>query len=260
VIDVRRHGSAGKTVVVLHGGPGAAGCPGLARALARDFAVLEPVQRRSGGGAPLTVARHVEDLAEIAPRRARLVGTSWGAMLALSYASRRPADVEALVLVGCGTYDPASRALYRAALEARLAPVRAEIESLQRRLADAADSAQRDRLLGEIGAAFMRAETFEPLPEADAAEPADAAGHFETWEDALRLQREGVEPAAFRAITARVLMIHGDFDPHPGPATRDLLRKLVPQLEYVELERCGHEPWRERHAREPFLEAVRAWL
>jgi pimeloyl-ACP methyl ester carboxylesterase len=88
----------------------------------------------------------------------------------------------------------------------------------------------------------------------------DEAGYHETWADVLRLQRERIEPEAFRAIGARALMVHGDADPHPGPATRDLLQRFIPQLEYVELERCGHEPWRERHARECFLELVRGWI
>ena len=82
----------------------------------------------------------------------------------------------------------------------------------------------------------------------------------ETWQDVLRLQSEGVEPAAFAAIRAPVLMLHGDRDPHPGAATRDLLQRFMPHIDYVEFERCGHEPWRERHARDPFLRTLREWL
>jgi pimeloyl-ACP methyl ester carboxylesterase len=90
--------------------------------------------------------------------------------------------------------------------------------------------------------------------------PPDEAGHKETWNDALRLQQDGIEPAVFSSVSARVLMIHGDVDPHPGPATRDYLRQFIPGLEYIQLDRCGHEPWRERHARARFVEAVREWL
>ena len=90
--------------------------------------------------------------------------------------------------------------------------------------------------------------------------PADQAGNVETWADALRLQREGVEPQVFAKITARVLMVHGNVDPHPGAMTRDVLRRFVPHLEYVELERCGHEPWRERHARDRFIQVVGEWV
>jgi len=55
-------------------------------------------------------------------------------------------------------------------------------------------------------------------------------------------------------------MLHGDDDPHPGPATHDTLRRHIPHLQYTGLPRCGHSPWRERHAREPFLDALRQWI
>ena len=263
-IEVRRYGSRGATVVVLHGGPGAPGSAGgLARALAEEFVVLEPLQRRSGK-VPLTVARHVEDLAAVAPERAAVVGWSWGAMLGLSYAARDPARVSELVLVGCGTYDEAGRALYRRDLWQRLGESgRRAVEALERRLAGERDPARRDAIIAELAALHVRAQAYEPLEEAgDSLEGAavDAAGHAQTWDDVLRLQREGIEPRAFAAITARVLMVHGDADPHPGAATRDLLRRFIPRLEYVELARCGHEPWRERHARGRFLEVVRGWV
>jgi pimeloyl-ACP methyl ester carboxylesterase len=263
-IEVRRYGSRGPTVVVLHGGPGAPGsAASLARALERDFDVLEPLQRRSGR-VPLTVAQHVADLAVVAPRPATLIGWSWGAMLSLSYAARHPDDVSDLVLVGCGTYDLAARALLQRSLSERLGEAgRRQLDALQQRLASEKDPVSRDTLLGEIGDAIMRAESCDLVDDAGAAVddlPADEAGHAETWHDVLRLQREGIEPAAFSAVQARVLMLHGDLDPHPGPATRDVLRRFLPQLEYVVLERCGHEPWRERHARDRFLDLLRRRL
>ncbi|HXI60385.1 MAG TPA: hypothetical protein VNO55_30195 [Polyangia bacterium] len=109
----------------------------------------------------------------------------------------------------------------------------------------------------------MRAQSYDLIEDTDdgaAGFPADDAGHVETWNDVLRLQQENIEPAAFSAISARVLMIHGDVDPHPGPATRDTLRRFIPALEYISLDRCGHEPWRERHARDRFVEVIRQWL
>jgi hypothetical protein len=41
---------------------------------------------------------------------------------------------------------------------------------------------------------------------------------------------------------------------------RDSLLPVLPQLEYVEFQRCGHYPWRERFAREQFYQVLRAWL
>jgi pimeloyl-ACP methyl ester carboxylesterase len=263
-IAVRRHGTGGPPVVVLHGGPGAPGsAAGLARDLAPDFRVLEPLQRRAGT-LPLTVARHVEDLAAVAPERAAIVGCSWGAMLGLSYAARHPGRVSLLVLVGCGTYDEAGRALLGEALDERLGELgRRRLEEIQERLAGERNPAARDAAFGELGQLVGLAECHQRIEGLEApgdALPPDHEGFSETWRDVLRLQREGVEPRAFEAIQAPVLMLHGDCDPHPGPATRDLLRRFLPRLEYVGMERCGHEPWRERWARDRFLALLRERL
>lgn len=263
-IVVRRHGSKGPLLVVLHGGPGATGSAlRLAQALCGNFQVLEPLQRRSGQ-VPLSVARHVEDLAGVAPSRCSIVGWSWGAMLGLSFAAQYPARVEKLVLVGCGTYDERSRASYQRSLQERLGVAeRRELSRLRERMANQLDPGERNRLFQELGTLFERAETYEALEERApcTSDPfADADGHLETWQDELRLQRDDREPRAFSSITAPVLMVHGDFDPHPGLETYDVLRTFIPRIEYVELDRCGHAPWRERHAREPFLALLRQWL
>ncbi|MFW5652971.1 MAG: hypothetical protein ACOC0P_02905 [Planctomycetota bacterium] len=79
--------------MLIHGGPGAPGCmasPG--EHPGEHFHVVEPFQRTNDetGGHPLTVARHIEDLnSEIADvdRPTVLIGSSWGAMLALAYAA-----------------------------------------------------------------------------------------------------------------------------------------------------------------------------
>ena len=76
----------------------------------------------------------------------------------------------------------------------------------------------------------------------------------------MRLQEESVYPAAFAAIDAPVLMLHGTVDPHPGRMIRASLEPHLPQLEYHEWERCGHYPWLEKAAREEFFAVLREWL
>jgi pimeloyl-ACP methyl ester carboxylesterase/RimJ/RimL family protein N-acetyltransferase len=231
----RTHGDAGPLVIVLHGGPAAVGgATGLARGLSRRFRVLEPWQRRRGE-APLTVATHVADLHDLVrlqggERPPALVGESWGAMLALAYAAAHPAGP--LVLVGCGTFDLTARGRLQASL--------AEREERHRPLYD-----------------------YAPLdagPETEVREPFDLAGHTETWDDMVRLQADGVYPAAFAAISSPVLMLHGAYDPHPGQMIRASLRPYLPQLEYREWERCGHAPWTERFVRDEFFAVLSDWL
>lgn len=262
-IEVCEHGRVhgGVPLVVLHGGPGAPGSArGLASALARSRWVLEPLQRWSGT-VPLSVAQHVADLAQVAPERAVLIGHSWGAMLALSYAALHPARVHALVLVGCGTYGDAAREAYQRAFASCLKPERAaRRDRLRKDLEQQRSEVERDRLRAELAALAAEVMSYDAQPEPGAYARVDERGLRETWDDALRLQREGIEPARFAAIGAPALMLHGDDDPHPGLLTYQALRPHLPQLEYVGLLRCGHEPWRERHAKEFFVETLFEWL
>jgi pimeloyl-ACP methyl ester carboxylesterase len=258
---VRECGESGPLVIVLHGGPGAPGYMApVARGLEDRFRVLEPLQRGSGPE-PLTVATHVEDLHELILSRRRpgerpaLVGSSWGAMLALAYAAAHPADAGPLVLVGCGTFDTTARGRMREILDERMdAEFKAEIERIESEIEDP------DERLEAVGRHLLPIYSVDPAFDEREGEPCDDRAHRETWDDMIRCQEEGLYPAAFAAIESPVLMLHGAFDPHPGRMIRDGLRPLLPDLEYVEWERCGHYPWTERHARDDFFRVLRAWL
>lgn len=257
------YGSSGALVVVLHGGPAAVGSARmLARGLADAFRVLEPWQRGSGNE-PLTVARHIADLHELIESRCgrerpALVGESWGAMLALAYAAEHPDAAGPLVLVGCGTFDTASRARLMQTREQRItAEMREHLRNLE---AECLQPAERIRRMQQV---FSRADDYEPIDRRNDQEMTpdfDLEAHTETWNDMLRLQAEGVYPEAFVRVKSPVLMMHGDHDPHPGRMIEAVLRRHMPQLEYRELARCGHSPWNERHARDEFFAVLRSWL
>lgn len=291
-----RHGVSGLEVVVLHGGPAAAGnAAPLARGLAAagetvaggGFQAIEPWQRGSDAadGDPLTVATHIADLHELIRRecaatRPALVGESWGAMLALAYAAAHPDAAGPIVLVGCGTFDPAARARFKVVLDERLGDEgRRRMRELECEFPDPADRLPRQyeliKLLydfnpGAVEELEAADGTAALLDSGDATArqsspvapppPFDVRAHEETWHDMLRLQSEGVYPSAFAAIRSPVLMLHGDYDPHPGPMIRDSLKPHIPQLEYIELARCGHSPWLERVARAGFLKILGEWL
>jgi pimeloyl-ACP methyl ester carboxylesterase len=259
-MHLRTYGTTGPLVIVIHGGPGAPGhMAPVARGLAESFRVLEPWQRGSGGD-PLTVATHVQDLHELVTARRddappALVGSSWGAMLALAYAAAHPDDAGPVAAVGCGTFDPAARAEYRRRVDARTSDdVRARLAALDDEPIDADDRLRRAGDLLRTVYAHDLVEEIEPT------DPCDARAHEETWRDMMRLQDDGTYPVAFAAITSPVLMLHGAEDPHPGQMIREGLLPHVPQLEYVEWDRCGHLPWLERHVRDAFYDALTAWL
>lgn len=247
-------------MVVLHGGPGAGGyLAPLAEGLSDAFRVLEPLQRGSGEE-PLTVATHVADLDELLDERRvegppALVGHSWGAMLALAYAAAHPERVSCLVLIGCGTFDQESRDTFRAEVERRMdGDLRRRVERLP------AEFPEPDEWLRQLGDLLLPLYSYETETDVLKAEACDARACDETWRDMLRLQESGVYPSAFSTILEPVLMLHGTFDPHPGSLIRATLQPCLPQLECRELERCGHYPWLETHARDEFFFVLREWL
>jgi pimeloyl-ACP methyl ester carboxylesterase len=229
----------------------------VARGLASSYRVVEPFQRGSGRER-LTVARHVADLHEVinfyaARCHPALLGTSWGAMLALAYAATYPSSTGPLILVGCGTFDPTARAELQTNIAERMNDeIRARLKC--------ADQLDQDERLKASAEAMMPIYSYDVLASPHEEDKVDARAHYETWDDMMRLQAEGIYPAAFAAIKVPILMVHGTFDPHPGRLIFAGLRPYLPQLEYRELERCGHYPWLERVAADTFFSLVREWL
>jgi len=180
MIHLRTYGASGPLVVLLHGGPGAPGYMApVARDLADSFRVLEPFQRASGAE-PLTVSIHVADLHEVIEThctgaRPALVGSSWGAMLALAYAAEHPGSAGPLVLIGCGTFDSAARARLRVTIEERMDDgLRQRMDRLSQEFPD---PDERFRALGDL---ILPLYSYELATTNQEVEACDARGHHET--------------------------------------------------------------------------------
>lgn len=260
---IKHYGTSGSMVIVLHGGPAAIGSvTPIARELADSFRVIEPWQRGSGDE-PLTVARHIEDLAEIVNtyctnENPALVGESWGAMLALAYCAVHPDTISSVALVGCGTFDKASRNRFQGIIEERTSDeIRLQIERLSEEYPD-----PELRLIKRYEL-IQSLYNYELQIESQASEVEvqfDVQAHKETWADMILLQERYVYPSSFTTIKSPVLMLHGKYDPHPGDMIRDNLKQYIPHIKYHSLVRCGHSPWKEKYARDPFFRLLKEWL
>ena len=255
---MRAYGTQGPTLILLHGGPGAAGYMApVARRLADRFQVVEPLQRKGDPDAPLTVARHIADLQAVIDtvspsEKPILIGHSWGAMLSLAWAAEHPDRAAGLVLIGCGTFEPASRERMEAIRRRRLR--RHVFKRLQARIAALDDPDERLKVQGKL---MMQVDSHRLGHVDDEVVYYDALGHEQTWRDMVRLLKAGVFPPAFRAIRVPVLMLHGTDDPHPGTMIRDTLKTCLPQLVYHEWTHCGHYPWLEKDVGENFYVVLR---
>jgi pimeloyl-ACP methyl ester carboxylesterase len=262
VETLRRYGTAPYTIVVIHGGPGAGGeMAPVARELAPGWGVLEPIQTAT------TIEGQVQELRGVLERAAdlpaTLVGYSWGAWLGYLVAARYPALVRKLILVGSGPFE----ARYTAGLrEARLSRLgedeRAEFAALLEALSDPG-TADVDRALARLGALARQTDTYDPLPD-DPDEEApitpDGERYQRVWDAAAAMRASGALLALAHQIRCPVVAIHGDYDPHPAAGVREPLAAIVQDFKFVLIERCGHQPWIERQARDAFYETLREVL
>jgi pimeloyl-ACP methyl ester carboxylesterase len=257
MLKVRTYGSSGPQVIVVHGGPGACGSMApIARGIADSFRVLEPFQ----SAVSATVADHVADLHEVVESYARdtapaLVGHSWGAMLALAYASAHPSSTGPIVLVCSGTFDFAARKQFSINLSERK-----KDEGARRRFELALQIADPNERFHELGKQTLELYSYDLATTEQEIDESEPGCRESTWDDMVRLQNEGVYPGSFAAIKSPVLMLHGAEDPHPGEMIRASLAPYIPQLEYREWERCGHYPWLEKSTHAEFLSVLRNWL
>ena len=243
-------------MIVIHGGPGACGSMApVARGIADSFRVIEPFQSAISA----TVADHVADLHEVVTSYSSstpaLVGHSWGAMLALAYAAAHPEWAGPIVLVCSGTFDLPSRKQFVINLMERK-----KDEGARQRFERALQILDPKERFHELGKQTVELYSFDLITAEQEIDESEPGSGEETWNDMVRLQNEGMYPAAFAAIKSPVLMLHGAADPHPGQMIRASLAGYIPQLEYREWERCGHYPWLEKSARDEFFSVLHTWL
>lgn len=245
--DVRWHGSPPPRTAVVHGGPGAPGsAAGAARLLSRRGAVVEPLQ--SAGSVDELVDELAGQLRHVGGGPLPVVGHSWGAMLGYVVAARHPGLVSALVMAAG---PPFTAAADEPAQRRRVAGLSAAEHGELRALCDPTDEGTDAR---RWEAWLQRTESADPV----AIESEWLAFHADiarrVWAEATR--RRSHLLAEGRRIRCPVTVVHGAHDPRPLAGVVDPLGEVLAQLRVVVLERCGHFPWIERHAREPFRQVV----
>lgn len=253
----RSYGQEPFKAAVVHGGPGAPGSAGgMAQALSDTVGVLEPLQSAD------SVDGQVEELAQTLVDHADppvvLVGHSWGAWLVLLTATRHPELVRKLVLVAGGPFeDRYVETMKQRRMERVPEPHRERAQDLLHGLSR--PGGLTDEELSDLDQMLRGTDDYDRLDAPS--DPPDFGFqpelHARIWAEAKELRTSGELLRQAGLVKCPVVAVHGDHDPHPAEGIRDPLGKVVSNLRFVLFEKCGHEPWHERHAREPFLDLMR---
>lgn len=256
-------------LIVLHGGPGADHCYLLPQMLhlAKRYDVLFYDQR--GGGrsrtdaqTPITWQTHVDDLGavviEFGMEPLAIVGYSWGAMLALLYATEQRRNPHLVPPARLALINPAPLTReYRRQFEAEFARRQQspEIQTLREKLAASG--------LKEKDPAAYRQRAFELGVASYFSDPRKARD-LTPFRVVARVQQSVWESLAdfdlireLEGIRIPSIVIHGRDDPIPLASTVEAARALGTDL--VVLDECGHVPYVEQPQRlfaalDPFLD------
>lgn len=245
----RRAVAGGPEVVVLHGGPGAHHdylLPGFDR-LATGRTLIYYDQRGGGrSSVPREVAvgwhEQVSDLEALRQvwghHQLDLVGYSWGALLAMLYATTHPGRIRSLALVSPAPAAGRERPGYEQTLAARgdTAAIRAARADLK-----ASDLKERDpeayqRRLFELAVAGY----FHDPARARELTPFRITGRTQQEVWASLGDDYDLRPA-LGALQVPAMVLHGDDDPIPLATAAATARALG--TEVVALAACGHVPY-----------------
>ena len=250
----------GKPVLVLNGGPGFSGelVEPIARVIARRGCAIVPDQRGTGHSIPedetaITLDNSIADFEalrdELGYAQWTVLGTSWGGMIAMDYASKHPESLKGLVLVDSGGTSAASFS-------------RAFIDNITARMTSD------DRAAGKF---WAQPEIIARDPYRAAIEsmrcmiPAEYFDRSKAWRfiAGMKVGKQHYNPAASKFLSPEyekqaasriealgkidipTLIMHGRQDPMPESVALGL-HELLRGSRLVFIDRCGHMPWIEQ--------------
>lgn len=256
MIPYRKYGKSPYCVAVIHGGPGAPGnMAPVARELAETYGVLEPLQRED------SVSGQIDELVGIlrqqAARPVTLIGSSWGAVLALLVAVRKEIMINKLIMVGSAVFDAANSASIETRRLCRLdEKQRSDFEKLKMKL----ETARREDLVElarEWGDFFFNTDNFDPITRDLEVIEVQYELNVKVWSEFAEMRdRPGYLAGVFSGIDVPTVVIHGEYDPHPIEGIRPFLENCIPDIRFYILPECGHYPWIERRTRDKFFEII----
>jgi pimeloyl-ACP methyl ester carboxylesterase len=117
-----------------------------------------------------------------------------------------------------------------------------------------------DIYLREIIRFLNKADAYQTIPHDDPQINFNYGIYKKIWKEAEGLRKSGELLSMGERINCPVVVIHGDYDPHPYEGVVIPLARTVKDFKYEIIEKCGHHPWFEEHAKDLFYELLKKEL
>jgi pimeloyl-ACP methyl ester carboxylesterase len=227
----------------------------MARELSKDTGVLEPLQTKD------TIDGQVEELADVLKNNADipviLIGHSWGATLSYLTAARFPDIVKKLILIGMPPLNVQDRPDLATAWLSRLSEAeRVDFLFLEKFVWDG-EKEDKSASMGRLFRLITKGESYALIKAKDEVLEYQLNVNVAIFRE-LTNQPQYLDLTDLgKAIKCHVVAIHGNDDPRPARIVQKPLSKAIKGFKFILLEKCGHTPWMEKHARKEFFKVLR---
>jgi pimeloyl-ACP methyl ester carboxylesterase len=246
--NLRTYGSEPYDLVLLHGGPGAAGAmEPVAKRISISFGILEPLILS------LSINDQITELHSIIKEKCNypvvIIGHSWGAWLAYIFASMYPGAVKKLILIGAPPFEEKYTKGIRERLLQRLT---AEEKKWLLRAIDQIKAApeKKHSIISRCIDLMIKADSFDLIPSDNAEILFYPNVFYKVWEEAEQLRITGKLIKYAATIKCPVVALHGDYDSRPAKGVEEPLSRALNNFRFTMLENCGHYPWKETNAKD----------
>jgi pimeloyl-ACP methyl ester carboxylesterase len=263
VHNFRTWGNAPYRILIVHGGPGAAGELALvSMEISKSISCIELLQTKT------KVEEEIQEIFDVISKNLQipiiLVGHSWGALISILFAARFPNVAQKLVLIGCPPLREDYVQMVRDTRWERILPEKVrslrEIESEM----DDSDPIVQNKAFQKFGKFYEEIDSFDLDPTLQLTDQQYLNYSYEIgnriWIDFLPIRRSNRLLEAISKISCPMVFIHGYYDPHPVLGIEEPLKSIQKPYRIHILEKCGHSPWIERYAHQEFYRILKKEL
>ena len=257
-MEYRLHGNPPYNIVAVHGGPGAPGSVfTLSKLLSNFYGTIEPFQKSC------SVMGQVEELKNqilsVTKEPVFLFGHSWGAWIAYIFAYRFPESCKKIFLIGSGCFDVKYLSLLN---ERRLSKLSEDqkyeyitlISELNKDVPD------RDIKLDRLGKLAEMSDNYcveDGTENKEDIIQLDGNLYSAVWNEGSKLRENRYFTDIAGEIKVPIVVIHGKYDTTPIEGVVEPIKNKLDCLEWYEIDKCGHNPWKEKYGKDEFINIVR---